>query len=219
LFSDEKYPSSTPASCDAGRSLAFVSWFRTARNGSNIWKIDPNGSNLRQITDGKGDGYPACSHNGSWLVYANHSGNINKVATTGGKPDSLASLLKLGTFLEISPDDKLLLMLSLVAPPKSQFVLIDSQSGKLVRALDTDPRHGGFARFAPDGKAILYPITENGIDNLVRQPLDGGKPQVITNFKSEQISDFHWSPDGKKLGLIRGHDDSDVVLIRETTEH
>jgi eukaryotic-like serine/threonine-protein kinase len=219
LFSDEKYPSSTPASCDAGRSLAFVSWFRTARNSSNIWKIDFNGSNLRQITDGKGDGYPACSHDGSWLVYANHSGNINKVATTGGKPDSLGSLLKLGTFLEISPDDKLLLMLSLVAPPKSQFVLIDSQSGKLVRALDTDPRHGGFARFAPDGKAILYPITDNGVDNLVRQPLDGGKPQVITNFKSEQITDFHWSPDGKKLGLIRGHDDSDVVLIRETTEH
>jgi hypothetical protein len=40
-----------------------------------------------------------------------------------------------------------------------------------------------------------------------------GKP--ITNFKSEDISDFHWSFDGTKLGMVRGHSDSDVVLLQE----
>ena len=38
----------------------------------------------------------------------------------------------------------------------------------------------------------------------------------LTNFKSERIADdFQWSPDGKQLGMIRGHIDSDVVLIRD----
>ena len=34
--------------------------------------------------------------------------------------------------------------------------------------------------------------------------------------KSEHIIDFHWSFDGSKLGVIRGHTDSDVVLIRDS---
>ena len=38
----------------------------------------------------------------------------------------------------------------------------------------------------------------------------------LTNFKSEHIEDFHWSFDGIKLGMVRGHTDSDVVLLRES---
>lgn len=52
-------------------------------------------------------------------------------------------------------------------------------------------------------------------DNLWVQPLDGLPGNQITEFTSERIIDFHWSPDGKQLGLIRGHADSDVVLVRD----
>ena len=48
------------------------------------------------------------------------------------------------------------------------------------------------------------------------QPLDGSPGKQITNFKSEQIVDFHWSFDGSKLVLVRGHTDSDVVLLQES---
>jgi Tol biopolymer transport system component len=219
LFAADKYPSSDPMSCEGGRSIAFMSWFRTSRNSANIWKVEPNGSNLKQISDGKMDGLPVCSHDGKWLVYDAQNRKLMKVLMTGGKPQPFGDLENFGSFFDVSPDDKSLLMLAVTQYPKSQFVLVDTESGKLSRGLDTDPRHGTFARFSPDGKAIVYTISENGVDNLVRQGLDGGKPQVITNFKSEQIADFHWSQDGKKLGLIRGHNDSDVVLIRETTEH
>ena len=71
-------------------------------------------------------------------------------------------------------------------------------------------------RFTPDGKAVVYPIRDQGVDNLWLQPLDGSPGRQITNFKSEQITDFHWSFDGSKLGLIRGHTDSDVVLLQES---
>ena len=38
----------------------------------------------------------------------------------------------------------------------------------------------------------------------------------LTNFKSEHMEDFHWSFDGSKLGMVRGHTDSDVVLLQES---
>ena len=59
-------------------------------------------------------------------------------------------------------------------------------------------------------------MSEHGIDNLWLQPLDGSKGRQLTNFTSEEIGKtFHWSPDGSKLAVIRGHLDSDVVLIRD----
>jgi Tol biopolymer transport system component len=47
------------------------------------------------------------------------------------------------------------------------------------------------------------------------QPLDGSRGKKITDFTSERIYDFHWSFDGKQLAMVRGHNESDVVLIRE----
>jgi len=70
--------------------------------------------------------------------------------------------------------------------------------------------------FTSDDKSLAYPIVENGVGNIWVQPLDGSKGHAITNFTSEQIRDFYWSPDGKKLAIVRGHTDSDVVLFHET---
>jgi eukaryotic-like serine/threonine-protein kinase len=57
---------------------------------------------------------------------------------------------------------------------------------------------------------------ENGVDNLWLQPLDGSRGRALTNFKAEHICDFHWSFDGKQLAIVRGHTESDVVLMRST---
>ena len=74
---------------------------------------------------------------------------------------------------------------------------------------------GGLA-FTPDGKGVAYPIHENGVDNIWIQPLDGSPGHQITHFTSEKIDSFHWSPDGKTLGILRSHSESDVVLLQET---
>jgi hypothetical protein len=47
-------------------------------------------------------------------------------------------------------------------------------------------------------------------------PVDGSPGHRVTEFETDHIADFHWSPDGKTLGLLRTHDDSDVVLLRQT---
>jgi Tol biopolymer transport system component len=71
--------------------------------------------------------------------------------------------------------------------------------------------------FTPDGKALAYGVRENGIDNIWLQPLDGSAGHYITKFTSEQSrGGFAWSPDGKTLAILRGHLDSDIVLLRDS---
>jgi hypothetical protein len=49
--------------------------------------------------------------------------------------------------------------------------------------------------------------------NIWAQPLDGGQPRQLTNFASERIVRFEWSPDGKSLLYAHGTMNNDVVLI------
>jgi len=99
---------------------------------------------------------------------------------------------------------------------KEQVVLLEVGS-TAPRLFDADQRitRGG-VRFTPDGKGVAYAIHENGVDNVWIQPIDGSAGHQITNFASEQITSFHWSPDGKSLGVLRSHSESDVVLLQES---
>jgi hypothetical protein len=61
----------------------------------------------------------------------------------------------------------------------------------------------------------VYPIQQNEVDNLWLQPLDGSAGRQITNFSNDKIQSFEYSPDGKQLGMLRLHVESDVVILRD----
>jgi hypothetical protein len=62
---------------------------------------------------------------------------------------------------------------------------------------------------------VIYTVRANGVDNLWEQLLDGSPGRQLSSFKAEHIWDFHLSPDGRRIALVRGHNDSDVVLMRD----
>ncbi len=66
-----------------------------------------------------------------------------------------------------------------------------------------------------DGRAITYILNRGGVSNSWSQPLDGGAPKQLTDFKTDRIFAFDWSRDGKQLLLARGNITNDVVLIRD----
>jgi len=68
----------------------------------------------------------------------------------------------------------------------------------------------------PDGKAVAYTFVENGVGNIWTQPLDGSPGHPFTNFTSDRILSFQFSPDGKLLAIARIQSISDVVLLRDT---
>jgi hypothetical protein len=65
-----------------------------------------------------------------------------------------------------------------------------------------------------DGRAIAYTNTQNGVSNIVAQPIDGGKSIPLTDFKTDRIFGFDIGKDGN-LALSRGTVTSDVILIKD----
>ncbi|MGP0021219.1 MAG: TolB family protein, partial [Candidatus Sulfotelmatobacter sp.] len=98
---------------------------------------------------------------------------------------------------------------------EEKLALVATDTGKVRQLVKYEKEGFETIRFTPDGKALAYVVRENGVDNLWRQNLDGSPGKQLTSFKSEHIYDFHWSFDGKQLALVRGHTDSDVVLMRD----
>lgn len=68
-------------------------------------------------------------------------------------------------------------------------------------------------RWTPDGRAICFLNTVNGVGNVWEQPVAGGPPRPVTHFTSEDIFGFDWSRDGR-LALSRGTQPNDAVLIK-----
>ena len=69
--------------------------------------------------------------------------------------------------------------------------------------------------WSQDGKAILFSVVSNNVSNIWSQPLDGGPPKQVTNFKDSLITGFAWSNDGKQLACMRGVLLRDAVLISD----
>jgi len=72
-----------------------------------------------------------------------------------------------------------------------------------------------FPRFRSDGRAVYYVDAPTGVSNIWSYPLDGGQPKQVTNFQSEQIFAFAYSPDGKQIAVTRGSQTNDVVLLKD----
>src|SRR5262249_19414276 len=121
-----------------------------------------------------------------------------------------------GGVLSISPDGK---SLATVATKGAavKIAVFGLGSSSPPRKLDASHYSGINLQFTPDGKSLAYASRENGVDNVWVQQLDSSAGHPITNFKSEQIWSFSLSPDGKSLAVLRGHYDSDVVLLQEST--
>jgi hypothetical protein len=62
----------------------------------------------------------------------------------------------------------------------------------------------------------MYAINEKGIGNLWQQPLDGKPGHALTNYSSDAVAQFRFSPDGKTMAIKRTHTTSDIVVLHGT---
>ena len=207
-----------PTECADGRFVVFDLVFQVDAGDQNIWRTDSSGGNLKQVTSGKHDSHAECSPDNQWVYYVSYGeeAKLARVPIDGGTSQTISDLPINGLF-DLSPDGKLVAFATLehTGEHKEKLAVVSADSGQNPKIVDFERPRAGILRFSLDGKAVVYPTHENGIDNLWLQPLDGSKGRYVTDFKSERIYDFHWSFDGKQLALVRGHNDSDVVLIRD----
>jgi serine/threonine protein kinase/Tol biopolymer transport system component len=220
IATEQGKPSGNPAACADGRYIAFELVLHGNTSDDNVWRIDSSGSNLKQLTTGKRDHLAICSPDSRWVYYIEEKdeGKLARVSIEGGTPQTISNLPISGIF-GLSPDGKLAAFATLQhsGEHKQMLALVATDSGQS-KLQEFERFTFGPVRFSRDGKAVVYPVRDNGVDNLWLQPLDGSKGKQLTDFTSEHISDFHWSFDGKQLAMVRGHTDADVVLIRDTRQ-
>jgi serine/threonine protein kinase len=217
--------------CPDGHNIVF-SWIgQGGGNNINIWRADANGANATQLSFGRSDLYPICSPDSKWVYYHEQdSDKIMRVPADGSsKPaavpgTAVAHAILSDRRVQISPDGKYIAYVITISPPgnstasvqKIVLLPLDAGPDPQKRLLDPDPRFSRQLTFTPDGKALAYAVRANGVENIWLQPLDGSPGRQITNFPAELINTYHWSPDGRSIGMLRGHTESDVVLLHDT---
>jgi len=226
LTTEEGFLATDSSACSDGRYIVFNGLSLGGKRTVNIWRMDAGGGNLKQLTRGKSDALPVCSPDAHTVFYVDAEGKLTTVPLESGTAKRIAEQPVFSRF-DVSPDGKLAAFASYrPGEPKEKLALLAVDSGQILKFLDFErPRAVssaafgiGSIRFARDSKAVIYAVRNDGTDNLWLQPLDGSPGKQITDFKSEEITDFRWSFDGKQLAIIRGHTDSDVVLIRDSQQ-
>jgi eukaryotic-like serine/threonine-protein kinase len=215
LATEPDSSSGDPWECSDGRYTVFDHHPHRSTGSQNVWRADASGENLKQITNGRNDRYPVCSPDAHWVYYLDGgTGKIMKVPLDGGAAEKVTDLPIVELF-DISSDGSTLVFATVdhVGDHEAKLALVAADTGK-ARLLKFERNPAGVVRFSHDGKAVVYAVYENGTDNLWQQPLDGSAGKQLTFFTSERIQDFHFSFDGSRLAMVRGHNDSDVVLIR-----
>ncbi|MGA7566365.1 MAG: protein kinase [Terriglobales bacterium] len=232
LLSDPAAGNLALSRCGA-QYIVFPWAFHGGATAIGIWRVDADGSHPTQLTNGDDDFFgasPACSLDHNWVYFFRDVEHIWRVPLNGtgnefDKAEPIAAsaiphAFQTGRGMDISPDGKTLAYLV-------EFVNLNTQSGseKIAlldlatlqpRVIDVNQHVAAGPKFTVDGKAVAYPIRENGVDNIWVEPIDGSAGHQITRFDAEQVLSFYWSPDGKNLGVLRGHTDSDVVLLQES---
>jgi Tol biopolymer transport system component len=233
IFSDSNSTLGAAAICENGHTIVVTIRGHENDNAQRLWRMDADGSNLKRLSSGETDFLPSCAPAGKWVYYNGGRESLwMRVPLAGGtaEPIKPRSGPEWGVFpiVAVSPDDRRFASFSTRAEAStntytSRLGIFNSDSADSpALSLEPDSRlrvSGLGIQFAPDGKALAYTITdEKNVDNLWLQPLDGKPGHQLTQFHSDSIFAFRWSPDQKRLHVTRGHTESDVILLRDTSK-
>jgi Tol biopolymer transport system component len=181
---------------------------------AQIMKVDSESGAMVALTPGPQDTSPACSSKTVYYVdFANKK--LMAVPLSGGAPRELASVPQ-QPFAVTADDSRLITGRGegTISTFHYRFDEISTVDGKLLRTFNANIIERPRPQYLPDGKTLLIAAFRAGAGILYTRTLDGQEKE-IARYPGENIYSFSVSADGKKVALSRGHDASDVVLIKD----
>jgi eukaryotic-like serine/threonine-protein kinase len=211
-----------PCVASDGKKIYYLA--NNRQNTVNLWQINPDGSDRRQILVGGYQSDADCPKRSPAVFFfgatGKKSGFLRFMPDSGEPP----VLVKDEIFFRtgVSNDGKRLAY-SVWNPEKKQTdrVIYDIESGKSENfelpptALGEQGQNEVSMRWTPDDKNLTFINQEKGVSNLWLYGVGSGKLTKLTNFNDGSIFTYDWSFDGRRLAVTRFSTTSDVVLISD----
>jgi len=181
-----------------------------------------DGSNPVRLTSSLADTFPALSPDSRWVIYTTLHGvkpTLWKVSIDGGTPVQISD--HPATLAAVSPDGE---SIAFTYPesqdpfaPANRVAVIPVEGGSDIKVFEIAASGTALAvlQWSNDGKSLLYTVTANNVTNIWSQPVDGGKPKQVTDFRDMLMTGFAWSRDGKQLACTRGTLVRDAILVTD----
>lgn len=181
----------------------------------DIWRMDRDGTNLKQLTFGGKGFHPAPSPDGKWVYYKSGldgKGALFRVPIDGGESERVTT--GDAWWPSFSPDGKY--FAALYATDKNRLAIFSAATNELVKQFEL-PKSGTLymgSRWTPDSKAVTFRDKNYG---YWVQPIDGSPAHRLEGLPKERLYNFSWSRDGKWLAFVRGPEIRDVVLFESSS--
>jgi Tol biopolymer transport system component len=190
--------------------------FHSNRTGAqHLFRMDRDGSNLVQLTNGYAERNAAVSPDGKWVYYnSSESSFLWKVPLDGGEPIQL--IKEYAAYPSVSPDGKLVACFHF---PKyeheAQITIRSTDDMRVVSELTLAPGLwiSRSIRWEPDSATVIYANQSKEKIKVYRQSIYSGAPQELTTVKAEDEFEFSFSPDRRQLAYVSTKWNHDAVLI------
>jgi Tol biopolymer transport system component len=199
-----------PATSPDGRFIVFAS----NRSGSfNLWRVNASdGGDLKQLTFSDGNFYPSFSADSQWVAYDNQSNatlTLWKVPVDGGAPVQLTD--KYARMPVFSPDNQFIACRYYIEAGLRGIAIIPAKGGDPIRLLPIPIMEWQRIEWINNGRALTY--IDRTKSNIWSYDLNSGAAKQLTDFKTDQIFAYAWSPNQKQLACQRGNEIRDVTII------
>jgi eukaryotic-like serine/threonine-protein kinase len=216
-LSFDQIPHNAPDACQGGRSVVYSTNFEGPWH---LWKLDLRSGATTRLTSGFGEIDPRCPQTGEFVTYkrqeSDGAAHVWKLPLSGGSPVQVSDLMSL-TGPVASLNGRHMAFPAVRRDGTVAVVVLSTETGAQETQFDIPPTLDTAAHtvsWTPDGTSIAVSDRRSGVPNLWALPVFGkGTPEQLTHFTSGTIWNFQWSPDGNKLAIARGSNDSDVVLL------
>lgn len=186
-----------------GIAMTQVVFVKRMRDGKELWIVDYDGANLRQLTrDGSLNLSPSWSPDGAHLVFTTYVQGPPRIALremATGTTRVLATGDGLSAAAVWSPDGRRVVFARARGRDTDLYVM--DRDGSNLRPLTNGSGIDTSPTFSPSGREIAFVSDRAGSPQIYMMDASGGRARRVTYLGSYNDSPT-WSPSGKELAFV-----------------
>jgi len=196
--------SDKPTQSEAPKNYKIAFTISPDGDNSNIYTIDPDGTDLAQLTNvtsARSADHPIWSPDGNYIYYKDFLDQLNdifRMDSDGGNTINLTNFSGLDRLCDISPDGTKMLLISERSPGVNDLFVMNLDSYVLTNITNGQVRVGDVARFTPNGQKLVFPVANGDTYDIHVANIDGSSEVVMSNFGTS-LRRMEISPNGQKL--------------------